>query len=117
MSVETNYYLINGYDLAGMETDKLDDWKWSDEGEDYTNSKYAGKIQLFDDPMSGRHLYLGYILAAGDQYEFNTTKVDNEELYRSGSYVYGELTHLQELGVIESNSTPKLELIMFEESY
>ena len=119
MSVERNYYLINGYDLANTETDKFDDWKWSDEGEDYMNCKRKGKIQLFDDPMSGRHLYLGYVLAAGDQWQFDTTKIDNDEISRSSDYVYGELVHLQELGVITKDPKfkPKLELIMFEECY
>ena len=119
MSVERSYYLINGYDLTGWDCDKLKDWKWTDEGEDYFCYQRKGKIQLFDDPMSGRHLYLGYILATGDQWQFDTTKIDNEELSRSGDYVYGELVHLQELGVItkDPNFKPKLELIMFEECY
>ena len=119
MSIETNYYLINGYDLANAETDKFDNWKWTAEGEDYMCNKSRGKIQLFDDPMSGRHLYLGYVLANGDQYGLETTKIDNDELFRSGEYVYGELIHLQELGVITKDPKfkPKLELIMFEESY
>ena len=34
MSVDRRYYLINGYDLTGMDCDKLEDWKWTDEGED-----------------------------------------------------------------------------------
>jgi len=117
MSVDRNYYLINGYDLTGMDCDKLEDWKWTDEGEDYFNYQRKGKIQLFDDPMSGTHLYLGYILAAGDQYEFETVKIDDEEVVRSRGYVKAELVKLQELGIItkDPHFVPKLQLIMFEE--
>lgn len=117
MSVERSYYLINGYDLTGMDCDKFDDWKWTDEGEDYFCYQRKGKIQLFDDPMSGSHLYLGYILAAGDQYGFETVKIDSEEIVRSNGYIKAELVKLQELGVVTKDPKfiPKLELIMFEE--
>lgn len=119
MSVERSYYLINGYDLTGAETDKFDDWKWTSEGEDYTNCQCREKIQLFDDPMSGTHLYLGYILAAGDQYGFETVKIDEEEVIRSRGCVKEQLIKLQELGIITKDPKfkPKLELIMFEECY
>lgn len=117
MSVDRNYYLINGYDLTSMDCDKLKDWKWTDEGEDYFCYQRKGKIQLFDDPMSGSHLYLGYILATGDQYGFETVKIDSEEVIRSNGYVKAELVKLQELGIITKDPKfiPKLGLIMFEE--
>lgn len=119
MSLEKNYYLINGYDLTDMATDKFNDWKWTSEAEDYMCCHRKGKIQLFDDPMSGEHLYLGYIFATGDEYDFETTKLDCGEITHSSDYVYGELIHLQELGVITKDPKfkPKLELIMFEECY
>jgi hypothetical protein len=62
-------------------------------------------------------LYFGYILGAGDQYEFETVKIDSEEVVRSRGYVEAELIKLQELGVITKDPKfiPKLELIMFEE--
>lgn len=117
MSVDRNYYLINGYDLTGMYCDKLKDWKWTDEGEDYFCYQRKGKIQLFDDPMRGSHLYLGYILATGDQYGFETDKIDSKEVVRSNGYVKAELVKLQELGIItkDPHFVPKLQLIMFEE--
>ena len=80
MSVNRNYYVIAGYDLTGMETDKFDDWKWSDEGEDYICYQRKGKIQFFYDPMSGGHLYFGYILACGDMYEYETSKFKVEDV-------------------------------------
>lgn len=67
--------------------------------------------------MSGSHLYLGYILAAGDQCGFETVKIDDEEVARSNGYVKAELVKLQELGIImkDPHFVPKLQLIMFEE--
>lgn len=35
MSMNKHYYVIAGYDLTGWETDKYEDWKWSDDGEKY----------------------------------------------------------------------------------
>ena len=67
--------------------------------------------------MSGSYLYLGYILATGDQYGFETVKIDSEEIVRSNGYVKAELVKLQELGIITKDPKfiPKLGLIMFEE--
>lgn len=80
MSVESKYYAIVGYDLTGCETDKFKDWKWTDEGEKYTCNQVKDRIQIFYDPMSGMHLYLGYILGCGDQYETETTKINLKDI-------------------------------------
>ena len=87
MSVVSNYYVIAGYDLTGMETDKFDDWKWTDEGEKMICYQKKGYIQLFDDPMNGSHLYLGYILASGDEYGFKTAKINLNEVSRQEPYL------------------------------
>lgn len=76
MSMESHYYVIAGYDLTVNETDKFMNWKWSDEGEDYICNQCKGEIQFFDDPMSSSHLYFGYVLAAGDEYSFDTEMFD-----------------------------------------
>lgn len=72
MSIDKNYYVIAGYDLTEAMTDKYEDWKWEDEGEQYRYNQINGRVQLFDDPMSGSHLYLGFIIASGDEYYFET---------------------------------------------
>lgn len=74
MSVEKNYYVIVGYDLTKYVTPKYEDWRWTPEGEEYTNQHTKGNIQIFDDPMDSSYLYLGYILAEGDEYYFKTAK-------------------------------------------
>lgn len=117
MSIDKNYYVIAGYDLTGQETDKFEDWKWTDDGEQYICNQIKGYIQLFDDPMSGEHLYLGYILANGDQYYFETTKFNMSYIADVEGKAYEELIKLQELGVITKDPKfkPEFRVIVFEE--
>lgn len=117
MSVNKNYYVIIGYDLTGWETDKFEDWKYTEEGEEYICNHIKGKIQLFDDPMSGEHLYFGHVLASGDEYEFETTVFDLTDVKIAFGNVRAELTKLQEIGVISKDPhfKPEIKIITFEE--
>lgn len=117
MSMEKNYYVIAGYDLSGYETGKYDDWKWSEEGKQYTCNQVKGEIQLFDDPMSGLHLYLGYILASGDEYDFEAASFELSKAERLLERVKTELVRLQEIGVISKDPhfKPVFKIIVFEE--
>lgn len=119
MSIEKNYYVLAGYDLTGLETDEYEDWKWTDDGEKYTCYQSVNHIQLFDDPMSGSHLYFGYILANGDQYYFETAKFDMDVAAQVHNNVKGELTKLIDIGVISKDPKlcPKYQVIVFEECY
>ena len=117
MSVESSYYAIVGYDLTGYETDKFDNWKWTGEGEEYTCNQVADKIQFFYDPMNGLHLYFGYILGCGNQYEMDTVKVDLDNIKNKVGLVADELVKLQKLGVIKKDIMEKCQFIMFEECY
>ena len=116
MSVEKNYFAIAGYDLTGYQTDEYKDWYW-DKGEDYVCNQRKGKIQLFDDPRDGNYLYLGYILACGDEYDFNMGKYDVEYLNKIKGRVRSELGKLVNLGVInkEAKYKEKYQVIVFEE--
>lgn len=117
MSMESHYYVIAGYDLTGNETDKFKDWKWSDEGEDYICNQCKGEIQFFDDPMSGSHLYFGYILASGNEYSFDTEIFNVSDIEKCHDKVKAELVKLQELGVITKapHFKPVFKIIVFEE--
>ena len=117
MSIDKNYYVIAGYDLTGWETDKYEDWKWTEEGAAYICNHTKNHIQLFDDPMSGEHLYLGYILASGDEYYFKTTKFDTETISQVQGHVESELVKLIDLGVISKDPKfkPVYQVIVFEE--
>lgn len=117
MSINKNYYVIAGYDLTGWDTDKFKDWKWTDEGERYTCYQTKGEIQLFDNPMCGEHLYLGYVLASGDEYEFETAKFNIADIERQIPYVKNKLFQLQEIGVISKDPhfKPEIKIIAFEE--
>lgn len=118
MSMVKEYYVIAGYDLTDWKTDKYDDWKWTDEGEEYTCNQIKGHIQLFDDPMSSSHLYLGYVLADGDEYDFKTTKINLNEVSRQEPYVCHKLKQLSDTGIIGDafkSIDLKYEIIAFEE--
>ena len=117
MSMESHYYVIAGYDLTGNGTDKFKDWKWSDEGEDYICNQCKGEIQFFDDPMSGSHLYFGYILASGNEYSFDTEIFNVSDIEKCHDKVKAELVKLQELGVITKapHFKPVFKIIVFEE--
>lgn len=118
MSLNRNYYVIAGYDLTKYKTDKYREWHWTDDGQDFTCYQRRGCIQLFDDPMSGGHLYLGYIFVAGDEYEFRTTKFDIAEAERQMNNVTEKLRHLKDVGVISEaldENTIVYSFIAFEE--
>lgn len=118
MSIEKNYYVIVGYDLTGYAIDKFEDWRWTPEGEKFFNNQSKGNIQLFDDPMSGNYLYLGYILAEGDQYHFPTTYLNILKPSLRAPYVQYLLIDLIDSGVIDKkilDANPSHELIIFEE--
>lgn len=118
MSIERNYYVIVGYDLTGYATDKYDDWRWTDEGEQYLCYQSKGNIQLFDDPMSGEHLYFGYIVAEGDEYYFPTIKINPRYPSTQSMYVNDKLIRLIDSGIISKkilDVDPPYQFIIFEE--
>ena len=113
MSISREYYVIVGYDLTGLDTDKFDDWKW-DDGEEYFCNQTKGYIQLFDDPMNGDYLYLGYVLARLDMYEAETVKINLNEVTRQEPYVCNKLKQLISANII-NEADLKYEVIVFEE--
>ena len=120
MSIEKNYYVIAGYDLTGYQTDNYEDWKWTDDGEYYHCGPEGETIQLFDDPMSGGHLYLGHILARGDEYCFETTKLSVGDILDMAirMRVKEKLHNLIEAGVINAAAdSADYQVIIFEECY
>ena len=118
MSMDKNYYVVYGYDLTKYKTDKYEDWRWTDEGEEFTCNQRKGYIQLFDDPMRESYLYFGYIFASGDEYDFETTKFDIIEAERQTADIANKLRRLKDIGIINEDfdefATP-YEFIVFEE--
>lgn len=115
MSVDRNYYVIGGYDLTGFKTDKYDYWQWTGQGEEYTHNQTKGKIQLFDDPMDGSYLYLGYIFASGDDYDFDTACFSISDIEKCQDEVEAELLKLVDMGVILKPALAEFRIIAFEE--
>lgn len=117
MSIDRSYYVIAGYDLTDLKTSKYRDWKWTDDGEMFLCNQVKGNIQLFDDPMSGSYLYLGFVLAAGDEFYFKTTKFDVTDVHAAFDDVSWALSKLQHAGVVakDPNHVPVFQIIVFEE--
>jgi hypothetical protein len=112
-----SYYVIVGFDLTGYETDKFNDWKWTEEGEKYLNGHINGSVQLFDDPVNEEHLYLGYVLACGDEYDFATQAFNLSDITSVENETFATLIKLEKVGVILKDSYFKLhyKIIAFEE--
>ena len=117
MSMESNYYVIAGYDLTGGDTDIFRDWRWTEEGEEYLNNQRKGEVRFFNDPMSGSYLYFGFVLASGNEYCFDTTTFEMSDIEKCSGKVKSELVKLQEMGVItkDSHFKPMFKIIVFEE--
>ena len=118
MSVERTSYVIAGYDLTEYVTDKYDEWRWTYEGEEYVCNQIKDYIQLFDDPLNGEYLYLGYIFANIENWDgFNTEIINPEKIYDVMPDVAQKLLDLESKGII--SKCPKLrldyKLIVFEE--
>lgn len=117
MSMNKNYYVIAGYDLTELKTDKFENWRWTDDGEKWFCNQVKGRIQLFDDPMCGDYLYLGFILAAGDEFDFQTTKFEVPDVDCAFSGVTSMLCWLRHEGVISQDPKyiPVYKIIVFVE--
>lgn len=117
MSVNKDYYVIAGYDLTKYKTDAFEDWKWTGEGEKFHCYQRKGQIQLFYDPMDDSHLYFGYILAHGDEYECPTGKIDISKIEEIKSDVENKLQELIDQGVISEDCKENIvyEILAFEE--
>ena len=77
MSMTREDYIILGFDLSPYrEHIYTDEWRTDENIDKWECCQTRGNIQLFTDPMSGLHLYFGYILAAQDEYDNpETTKI------------------------------------------
>lgn len=77
MSSEREDYIIIGFDLSPYRKQiYTDEWCIDENIDKWECCQTKGNIQLFTDPMSGSHLYFGYILSAQDEYDNpETTKI------------------------------------------
>ncbi|HJF40219.1 MAG TPA: hypothetical protein K8V91_04775 [[Clostridium] spiroforme] len=63
-------YIILGFDLSPYrEQIYTDEWRTDENIDKWECCQTKGNIQLFTDPMSGSHLYFGYILSAQDEFD------------------------------------------------
>lgn len=65
MSMTREDYIILGFDLSPYrEQIYTDGWRTDENIDKWEYCQTKDNIQLFTDPMSGAHLYFGYILSA-----------------------------------------------------
>lgn len=115
MSVYSRYFLLAGYDLTELRTDKFGDWRYTEEGQDYFTFRQKKNICFFDGLEIGNELYFGYVLAVENEYEFCTEMCDMTEMERISEIMKQELESFQEDGIIKEGSPP-FKIILFGES-
>lgn len=95
MSVSKSTYVILGYDFTSIQEQLIPkDWFWTKEGEEFVNNQVKGNIQFFNDPMSGEHLYFGYIVSVSEDYDGDVvTKVTIGDLENKKQFVDAKLTN------------------------
>jgi len=91
MSMTREDYIILGFDLSPYrEQIYTDEWHTNENIDKWEYCQTKGNIQLFTDPMSGSHLYFGYILSAQNEFdEPEVTKInlgDREDKYMDEMY-------------------------------
>lgn len=116
MSMTQKSYVIYGYDLTSyVDEEKLSDWKWGD-GEKYFNYQSPGYIQIFDDPASGEHVYLGYCIWYYEKYDDNgDAKIFLSDLNKPKSDFPYILKELVQNEIIKSDRICDPQIICFTE--
>lgn len=117
MSIDKNYFVIAGYDLTRAKNDeRFNDWRWEDESEQWFN----GDIRLFHDPMDESHLFFGYVLVSGDEYDFPTRMFDCTNILDVRNDVDKALQELKNTGILNLENPlwiSPYKIIVFEECY
>lgn len=70
MSTTRKDYVILGFDLSPYrEQIYTDEWRTDENIDKWECYQTKDNIQLFTDPMSGAHLYFGYIISAHNEWD------------------------------------------------
>lgn len=116
MGMEATHYTIIGYDLTTFQTNKFENWKWTEEGEVYCNYQNKGYMQFFDDPACRNHLYFGYILSENSEYGDEKSTYFIEDIQRQIPFVRNKLKEFIRTGIITDNvGYEEIKLISFME--
>ena len=112
MSVYKDTYVIFGYDLSRRNDEIItEELVECDKYEAMVCNQRPGFVQLFTDPMSGSHLYAGYIIGKfEDDSDDKCVKVDLSSMERTKQSVDEQLFHWG----IQIKDEP-FEIIMFNE--
>lgn len=112
MSVNKNTYIVYGYDLSNRYGEIMtEELRWSQQYEEMTCNQRDGEIQLFDDPMYGEHLYVGFIVGEmGDNNGDDCIKIDADNTSAMKDAVDNQLSAWR----VQTGNAP-FELMVFNE--
>ena len=114
MSTYQKIYTILGYDFSPWyEKMYTEEWKENPENEKWMDNWRPGEVQLFTDLSSSNHLYFGYILAAGDGYDWTDQKEPITRVESLKNLVAQKL--LQSNLKLPGNDFPPMSIITFVE--
>ena len=114
MSMEPKIYTILGYDFSPWyEKMYTEEWAENPENEKWMDNWTPGEVQLFSDLSDGSHLYFGYILAAGDGYNWTDQKEPITRVESLKNLVAQKL--LQSNLKFPTNDFPPMSIITFVE--
>lgn len=102
MSMTREDYIIFGFDLSPYR-DQIytEEWRTDENINKWECYQSKGNIQLFTDPMSGLHLYFGYIILS--QNEYDTPETIKINLVDNGEKEINEKYDMVLEALIESN--------------
>lgn len=118
MSVTKNIYIICGYDLTKWKDEIItEEFAESETYDDLTCNKVKGKVQLFDDPMSGEYLYCGVVIGEiEDEWCNNTIVISPEEVFSFSCDLENTISSLMERAKSKNtNELNNAKIIVFTE--
>lgn len=109
MSINKKTFLILGCDIKDCKTDKFEDWYWSEEGEKWQYYISEGNVQIINDGMNGKYMYLGYIIAMiEDDYSNYKKDIDDEYFGMYALKTMQLIKYLCDIEVLDEDKCQKL---------
>lgn len=114
MSTNCEIFLILGCDVDNYITEKYEEWRWSEEGERYTEYQAEEEMQFIEDGMCGMYNYFGYIISNIEDFYGKCTKELSNDVFNKRDDIIAELKKLVDIGVLKEDVLNKeLKLILF----
>lgn len=114
MSVDAEAYLIVGLNVKPYLTEKFEDWKWTDDGEKFTDYCNEDNVQFIIDGMCGNYTYFGYIIGKIEEMYGNYSKEIDCNYALIPEKVNDNLIYLVHQGILKEEVLhQQLKMILF----